>query len=65
VDFFAPSVGLVVEVDGSCHDRRRGADARRDGTLARLGYRVVRVEARMVLVDCERAVEILREALRT
>jgi very-short-patch-repair endonuclease len=63
VDFFAASVGLVVEVDGRCHEKRRRADARRDERLRRLGYRVVRVEARVVLSECTAAVEVVRGAL--
>jgi very-short-patch-repair endonuclease len=39
-DFAAVSAKLVVEVDGSSHARRAGADARRDRALARLGWRV-------------------------
>ena len=38
VDFCAPSVRLVVEVDGECHAARRAADARRDGDLAAKGH---------------------------
>ena len=38
VDFFAPSVGLVVEVDGGIHRTSRAADRRRDARLHRLGY---------------------------
>ena len=45
-DFAAVGVRLVVEVDGGYHAHRRAADARRDRALARLGYRVLRVEAR-------------------
>jgi very-short-patch-repair endonuclease len=44
VDFFASSVGLVVEVDGGYHARRQQADASRDHKLRRLGYRVVRID---------------------
>jgi very-short-patch-repair endonuclease len=51
VDFCAPSVWLVVEVDGGYHALRRGADARRDATLRALGYRVLRVEAAQVMRD--------------
>lgn len=51
VDFFAPSARLVVEVDGAHHARQRGADRRRDARLARLGFRVLRLEARLVLAD--------------
>jgi very-short-patch-repair endonuclease len=49
VDFLAPSLKLVVEVDGSAHARRRRADARRDEWLRRCGYRVVRLEAAAVV----------------
>jgi very-short-patch-repair endonuclease len=45
VDFCAPSVRLVVEVDGACHVSRGRADARRDAVLRGLGYRVLRLEA--------------------
>jgi very-short-patch-repair endonuclease len=48
VDFLAPAVRLIVEVDGGYHSRRVAADARRDRVLQRLGYRVVRVEAELV-----------------
>ena len=40
--FYAPSVRLVVEVDGGYHVGRVTADARRDRKLERAGYRVVR-----------------------
>jgi len=48
-DYLARSVRLVVEVDGPCHSGRRRADARRDRVLRRLGYRVLRLEARLVV----------------
>jgi hypothetical protein len=44
-DFYAPSVGLVMEVDGGVHRGSRAADRRRDEWLRRRGYRVVRVNA--------------------
>ncbi|HET7541315.1 MAG TPA: DUF559 domain-containing protein [Polyangiaceae bacterium] len=62
-DFFAPSVGLVVEVDGSAHRASRAADRRRDERLHRLGIRVVRVSAELVLRDPERALELILVAL--
>jgi very-short-patch-repair endonuclease len=49
VDFLAPSVRLVVEVDGEYHARKLRADARRDAQLQRLGYRVLRLESELVL----------------
>ena len=62
-DFFAPSVGLVVEVDGGVHRGRRTADRRRDERLQRLGYRVVRVEAALVMRDVSAAFAVVRAAL--
>jgi very-short-patch-repair endonuclease len=57
VDFAAPSVRLVVEVDGGYLATRRAADARRDAALLRAGWRVVRVSAAEVLRDVGAAAE--------
>jgi len=62
-DFFAPSVGLVVEVDGGCHRARGAANRRRDDKLRRLGYRTVRVEAALVLRNVHAAIGVVRAAL--
>lgn len=50
-DFLAPSIRLVVEVDGRCHERKQAADARRDARLRSLGYHVLRIPAEIVLRD--------------
>jgi very-short-patch-repair endonuclease len=63
VDFVAPRVRLVVEVDGSYHAQRIGADARRDSKLRRLGYRVLRIPAALVLGDLQAAVALVRAAV--
>ncbi len=63
-DFVAPQVRLIVEVDGLCHGRRASADARRDAKLARLGYRVLRLPAQLVLEQRPVAVQLVRQALR-
>ncbi len=62
-DFFAPAARLVVEVDGGFHARRAVADARRDRVLARLGYRVLHLEAELVECELELAVVLVRAAL--
>jgi very-short-patch-repair endonuclease len=62
-DFFAPALGLVVEVDGSAHEHRRRADARRDEKLGRLGYVVLRLEAALVMRSLPLAVERVRQAV--
>jgi very-short-patch-repair endonuclease len=62
-DFFAPALRLVVEVDGSAHEHRRRADARRDEKLRRLGYHVLRVDAALVMRDLAGAVAFVRAAV--
>ena len=63
-DFYAPSVQrLFVEVDGGYHERRVTADARRGRKLARWGYRVVRLQAELVMRHLPAAVLAVRRAL--
>jgi very-short-patch-repair endonuclease len=62
-DFFAPSVVLVVEVDGEVHRGSPAADHRRDERLRRLGYRVVRVEGALVMRDSAAALAVVRAVL--
>jgi very-short-patch-repair endonuclease len=62
-DFLAPSVKLIVEVDGGCHAGRVSADARRDEALRRAGYRVLRLEAQAVLRAPREAALAVRRAL--
>jgi very-short-patch-repair endonuclease len=63
VDFVAPAARLVLEVDGAYHARRVTADARRDRVLTRLGYRVLRLDAELVLKNPDEAVARVRAAL--
>ena len=63
VDFLVPATRLVIEVDGGYHRTRRVADARRDRALRRLGYRVLRLEAELVLEAPGEAVARVRAAL--
>jgi very-short-patch-repair endonuclease len=63
VDFLAPRVGLVVEVDGGYHCRRCRADARRDRCLERAGYRVLRFEVQRVMADLPSVLELIIEQL--
>jgi very-short-patch-repair endonuclease len=48
VDFLAPEIRLVVEVDGAYHGRRKSRDAKRDAWLGWQGYTVLRIDAEMV-----------------
>ena len=65
VDFAAPEVRLAVEVDGQYHARRSKPDARRDEALRRLGYRVLRLEAELVMRDLPEAVARITVALES
>ena len=62
-DFLAPAQRLVIEVDGAYHGERGRADSRRDAALDRAGYRVIRIEASLVVSDIERALSAIRAAL--
>ena len=63
VDFFAPSRGLVVEVDGPIHLYRKEVDRIRDEALVARGLRVVRIDADLVECDLDGALCIVRQAL--
>jgi len=63
VDFLAPRAKLVIEVDGSSHRFKQAADARRDRKLGRLGYRVLRLEAGVVLRHLPLALQRIRAVL--
>lgn len=62
-DFAAPAARLVVEVDGSAHRGRERHDAQRDRGLQQLGWRVLRLDAELVLRDLPSALERVQEAL--
>jgi len=59
VDFYAPAVGLVVEVDGSQHFEAAAmvADERRSAALRRMGLDVLRFDNRQVLLETDAVVE--------
>ena len=61
VDFFAPRVKLVVEVDGSQHTLGDPVpkDRFRDGYLASLGLKVLRFNSREVLKESDAVVEAI------
>ena len=63
-DFLARDAKVIVEVDGAQHADSRSADAKRDRYLATLGYRTLRVQARLVHSDLDGIVALIRAALR-
>ncbi len=63
VDFLAPEVRVVVEIDGEGHKRRKHADAKRDEALRRWGYHVLRLDREAVERDLPVAIERVRQAI--
>ena len=66
VDFFAPRVGLVVEVDGSQHMEgdQLQRDQGRDEYFAGLDFKVLRFNSREVLIETEAVVEVIFGAIK-
>jgi len=63
VDFYAPSLRLVVEIDGLIHKQQHKADQERQALLEELGLRFVRLSAGFVENDLEAALAIIRAAI--
>lgn len=59
VDFYAPSVKLVIEIDGSQHYEQEHLlrDKKRDSELNELGLHVLRYDNRMVLTQTDDVIE--------
>jgi very-short-patch-repair endonuclease len=67
VDFYAPLVQLVVEVDGSHHldGIQAKHDKQRNEYLERLGFKVLRFDDRQVLMQTDAVVEeIFQSSIR-
>jgi very-short-patch-repair endonuclease len=63
-DFCAPTIRLIVEIDGAVHvGDRLIADRNRAADLQRVGYRIVRVKAWMVERHIEVVLAVIRAAL--
>ena len=60
VDFYAPQLKLVVEVDGDTHDEQKEYDASRDDLLKNRGYEILRFTNEAIHQDLEGVLEILR-----
>lgn len=65
VDFYAPKVTLVVEVDGSQHlgIEHQQRDIVRDQFLAKQGLRVLRFDSRQMLIETDAVVETVFRAV--
>ncbi len=61
VDFYAPQLNLVVEVDGDTHEEQKEYDARRTNFLENKGYEILRFTNEEIHQDIEGVLEKLRE----
>ena len=63
VDFFCPSKGLIIEVDGETHFSR--ADAARDAALQRRGFTTLRFTNADAMGNMDGVLIVLLDRLRT
>lgn len=53
VDFYCHSLGLIIEVDGKIHDKRKEKDLEREAILKAQGFQMVRFTNQQVIEDIE------------
>jgi very-short-patch-repair endonuclease len=63
-DFYCPAAGLVVELDGSFHEKRAAADKLRDKAMADMGLHVLRIRSSLVFTDLDCVIGQIDWALR-
>jgi very-short-patch-repair endonuclease len=63
VDFCAPRIKLVIEVDGSQHLDQQEHDAQRTAFLAERGFRVIRFWNTEVMNQIDEVVQVVLEAI--
>ena len=63
VDFWCPKAGLVIEVDGKCHEIRKAYDARRDAVLRAKGIETMRFTALEVRTNLPAVVVLIRDGI--
>jgi len=60
VDFYIPSVKLVIELDGSSHNNKQEYDEQRTARLVEFGYRVIRFDNTLVRDKIDDVLEEIR-----
>ena len=63
VDFYAPEVAVVIEVDGAIHDEQAEYDALRQAYLESLGLRVLRFTNEDVMQRIEHVLAVIATAV--
>ena len=63
VDFFAPEIGLIIEIDGSSHFSKATYDRYREDKLNALGYTLIRFSEGEVLNNLDVVSEQIRHVI--
>ncbi|WP_343633983.1 endonuclease domain-containing protein [Fluviicola sp.] len=63
VDFFAPEIGLIIEIDGNSHVNKGNYDRYREDKLVSLGYTVIRFKEGDVIWNMDVVSEQVRHAI--
>ena len=61
VDFYVPSLGLVIEIDGNSHNCKEEYDKCREEYLMSLGLMIYRIEDASIKYDVVLVIENLRD----
>ncbi|MBU0572975.1 MAG: endonuclease domain-containing protein [Candidatus Margulisbacteria bacterium] len=64
-DFYCHEAGLIVELDGGIHDKRKNYDKARDYALESMGFRVIRFKNSEVMDDVAGVLGRLREVVNS
>jgi very-short-patch-repair endonuclease len=62
VDFFAPEIGLIIEIDGNSHTNKGDYDRYREDKLKSLGYELLRFSEGEVINNLD---EVHRQLMHT
>lgn len=62
VDFCAPSVRLVVELDGNVHEGREKEDMKRQQSIEEQGFSVLRIKNEQLLEDLDASLHVIHKA---
>jgi very-short-patch-repair endonuclease len=63
VDFFAPEIGLIIEIDGNSHFSKPDYDRYREDKLVSLGYTVIRFKEGDVIWNMDVVSEQVRHVI--
>ncbi|WP_300663914.1 endonuclease domain-containing protein [Fluviicola sp.] len=63
VDFFAPEIGLIIEIDGNSHTNKGDYDRYREDKLISLGYTIIRFSEGDVLNNLDLISEQIRHVI--